>query len=123
MRHTRCALVTGVQTCALPILASHSRAWWKALTSACTVCGFFSMNSRFRYSTAAGLEPPKIALVPASVRLSARMTTLCSFRSLEITRSLCELSPFSSFYIPTTPHYHPHPHITEPAYQGRDCHS
>src|SRR3546814_3574446 len=29
-RHTRCALVTGVQTCALPIL-SHRRAPWAAL--------------------------------------------------------------------------------------------
>src|SRR3546814_4084641 len=26
-RHTRCALVTGVQTCALPILPADSRAW------------------------------------------------------------------------------------------------
>src|SRR3546814_8040131 len=30
-RHTRCALVTGVQTCALPI--SNSTGWWTALSS------------------------------------------------------------------------------------------
>src|SRR3546814_3006370 len=36
-RHTRCALVTGVQTCALPISAG-SRARWAAQTLGSSVC-------------------------------------------------------------------------------------
>src|SRR3546814_6888622 len=33
-RHTRCALVTGVQTCALPILSGRGRIWGAALCMA-----------------------------------------------------------------------------------------
>src|SRR3546814_2879641 len=41
-RHTRCALVTGVQTCALPILARNHAAFWDgaelSLTPAYDIC-------------------------------------------------------------------------------------
>src|SRR3546814_5288865 len=52
-RHTRCALVTGVQTCALPILAlseardsrSVSRSSVKTFCSMCQSCGYSAMRA------------------------------------------------------------------------------
>src|SRR3546814_4549271 len=41
-RHTRCALVTGVQTCALPILSASlaRRPWWDRFRGEAAVVGF-----------------------------------------------------------------------------------
>ena len=44
--------------------SSHWSVLWRALTRACMVLGFSSMKSCLAYSTAAGLEPPKIAPGP-----------------------------------------------------------
>src|SRR3546814_16245267 len=40
-RHTRCALVTGVQTCALPIYLIAKRSWWRGRVVA-------AMNAQYR---------------------------------------------------------------------------
>src|SRR3546814_16850403 len=40
-RHTRCALVTGVQTCALPIHLIAERSWWRGRVVA-------AMNAQYR---------------------------------------------------------------------------
>src|SRR3546814_10788282 len=47
-RHTRCALVTGVQTCALPILAfDHSLIaggqWWRLITGSYVHLGWYHL--------------------------------------------------------------------------------
>src|SRR3546814_16590601 len=40
-RHTRCALVTGVQTCALPIYLIAKRSWWRGRVVA-------ALNAQYR---------------------------------------------------------------------------
>src|SRR3546814_6372824 len=64
-RHTRCALVTGVQTCALPILVGAPTSNCSALTSCASAvvcsarsdCACASTNSAWRRSVRGAIPP------------------------------------------------------------------
>src|SRR3546814_8927774 len=61
-RHTRCALVTGVQTCALPIslrgLALRRNPWTFGESVSHTLCRYSCQHSHFRYPQ----DPSRVSL-------------------------------------------------------------
>src|SRR3546814_4913789 len=72
-RHTRCALVTGVQTCALPILRMGIN------TGYCNV-GNFGSSSRMDYT-----------IIGAEANLAARLQSIAEPGSIVISYETCAL--------------------------------
>src|SRR3546814_17857337 len=64
-RHTRCALVTGVQTCALPISSASPRLCANQSSSSMVVA---VLDSRFRGSTIGGGANEGVAAPPPALR-------------------------------------------------------
>src|SRR3546814_2215658 len=76
-RHTRCALVTGVQTCALPIshdilglLLHEAYSVWRATRLSCRYCIFASLHDL----QASAAAPPNSAVYRELVGIEARST-------------------------------------------------
>src|SRR3546814_7183291 len=79
-RHTRCALVTGVQTCALPILVAMEQIAAEADVAKATLYNYFPVKEaliahRFREDIAAGMAERAAALA-ARKTFEARMRYL-----------------------------------------------
>src|SRR3546814_11076045 len=79
-RHTRCALVTGVQTCALPILVAMEQIAAEADVAKATLYNYFPVKEaliahRFRADIAAGMAERAAALA-ARKTFEARMRNL-----------------------------------------------
>src|SRR3546814_9169537 len=79
-RHTSCALVTGVQTCALPILIA---AFCCTIAMACGACGSLlfcqalRLSSKDRHSDGFQSARKRIALVSFLPSLSSRVWLFC----------------------------------------------
>src|SRR3546814_8665868 len=99
-RHTRCALVTGVQTCALPIfmiisallrpraIADFANQIWRPMVSAA--------NSRYDQATTSPCRLlPKLTLSPAATGVSGSVTDASLMRSEEHTSELQSLMRIS----------------------------
>src|SRR3546814_7851952 len=76
-RHTRCALVTGVQTCALPIYLPERRAVGMDEVKAVVADAYRPVIARPRHGRAAGLARP---LRSEERRVGKECVSTCRFR-------------------------------------------
>src|SRR3546814_9437115 len=76
-RHTRCALVTGVQTCALPICASGKTSMAAMTIPAVTCKGQFSHFLELGASSA--ISPPAATPTPGEIGRASCRESVCQY--------------------------------------------